>query len=357
MDAVFGTLWSPRIRSGQLGTVSERVSSPFVVPGQSAANQVRPPASALRCEKQTNKHNTSWRRSFLPHETENKGFAPGGGVPTRTHWSTPMAHEASPALPLYPQCSEGEREGEGRPEGRHLGGANVGRGSPPARPTRGDAVRARPRAPAGPGLGRGSRSATPAPGAARPSRPRLGQADFLVFLFVFFRFPSDQNPLPGRQRPLSSRRSRRRPASPPCSADLPELRPCPRPPLAPSPPSSRPSYRPGEPPEGAAGRQPAQVRTPGRERGTSGCPAGRSGPRRRRGPGEGFVVRAPGRGVRPGCPRLGTARWGRGREHAARRAFPSPGARRVGQARAPGRATYPGPQDGPRKVDPGLHAG
>ncbi|XP_059541067.1 uncharacterized protein LOC132228364 [Myotis daubentonii] len=49
------------------------------------------------------------------------------------------------------------------------------------------------------------------------------------------------------------------------------------------------------------------------------------------------------RGVRPGCPGLGTARWGRGRE------LTPALARGLGLARAPGTATYPGPQDGPAK--------
>ncbi|XP_036211389.1 uncharacterized protein LOC118679089 [Myotis myotis] len=52
---------------------------------------------------------------------------------------------------------------------------------------------------------------------------------------------------------------------------------------------------------------------------------------------------ATGRGVRPGCPGLGTARWGRGRE------LTPALARGLGLARAPGTATYPGPQDGPAK--------
>lgn len=62
-------------------------------------------------------------------------------------------------------------------------------------------------------------------------------------------------------------------------------------------------------------------------------------------------MRATGRGVRPRCPGLGTARWGRGRELTPALA---PG---LGLARAPGTATYPGPQDGPAKGGPGLACG
>ncbi|KAM8784111.1 uncharacterized protein V5649_014224 [Rhynchonycteris naso] len=90
--------------------------------------------------------------------------------------------------------------------------------------------------------------------------------------------------------------------------------------------------------------------------------AGRSRPRRKRGARE--LSRGPGRVPGAGDPARGEARGprlvrpeGRGREHAVRRALPSSGAPRVGFARAPGRTTYPGPQDGLTRGGPGLACG
>lgn len=163
------------------------------------------------------------------------------------------------------------------------------------------------------------RSATLAPCRRAPLTPAAQPGRFsLSFCFVSFRFLSvrilcqEDSALSPPDAPAAGLRPL------PAAADLSELRSCPRPPrpcpLLPHAPVTAPGNDPREP----QGPKLAQVRTPGLarpERRTSGCRAGRSRPRRRRGtpelsrgPGEGFLVQATGRGVRPDCPRLGTAR-------------------------------------------------
>lgn len=174
--------------------------------------------------KKKTKTKTGWRRSFLPHETEKEGFTPGKGVRILTMlWLASgklgyLNRPRSVANPTHtPPVLRGRKRGRDGPEGRQLRRELKGPKTVLLLPDPPGATRCWQGRGGPSGLWAESPLCHPSPLPPRAPHPgsSTGQI-FSFFLFCFVSVPVGQNPLPGRQRPLSSRRSRRGPASSPC---------------------------------------------------------------------------------------------------------------------------------------------